>query len=133
MKRQVSFGTDLGVASQKEELAEGPSLQEMPSEQVRQQLSHMATNIEKIMGVLTLNQQKSNNQELKKLIMQRYKQIARQEHHKILQRKHVIEERKEELENINLMRVGASILMSSPALCFKYSLYNELNICGLIL
>ena len=48
MKHVVSFGTDLGVASQKEEMAEGPSLQAMPSEMVRQQLSHMALALEKV-------------------------------------------------------------------------------------
>ena len=39
--RSLSFGTDLGVA-QKEDVAEGPCLQSMPSEQIRNQLIHFS-------------------------------------------------------------------------------------------
>lgn len=39
--KSLSFGTDLGL-SQKEEVAEGPTIQSMPSELIRNQLTAMA-------------------------------------------------------------------------------------------
>ena len=49
--RSLSFGGDLG-SSQNEELAEGPSLQSMPSDQVRSQLCNMANSLEQAMMVI---------------------------------------------------------------------------------
>ena len=50
--RSLSFGTDLGV-SQKEDIPEGPYLQSMPSEQIRNQLTHMASALNKAMKIIT--------------------------------------------------------------------------------
>ena len=49
--QSLSFGTDLGVA-QKEDYPEGPYLQAMPSEQIRNQMTHMARALEKAINVI---------------------------------------------------------------------------------
>lgn len=49
--RSLSFGTDLGV-SQNEDLPEGPYLQSMPSEQIRNQLTYMAQAIDKAITLI---------------------------------------------------------------------------------
>ena len=49
---------------------------------------------------------KQTREELRQQIMQKYRQVSRQEHSRILQRRQIIEERKEELENINTQRVS---------------------------
>lgn len=49
--RSLSFGTDLGVA-QKEDVAEGPYLQSMPSENIRNQLTNLAAALEKAVNII---------------------------------------------------------------------------------
>ncbi len=44
------------------------------------------------------------NEELKAQIINSYRLTARKDHERILQRRHIIEERKEELENLNTLR-----------------------------
>ena len=44
------------------------------------------------------------NEELKAQIINSYRMTARKDHIRILQRRQIIEERKEELENLNTMR-----------------------------
>ena len=47
----------------------------------------------------------SGKEDLRAHIIQSYRQTARKEHARILQRRQIIEERKEELENANVQRV----------------------------
>ncbi|KAI0236259.1 Eukaryotic translation initiation factor 3 subunit A [Lamellibrachia satsuma] len=101
--RSLSFGTDLGV-SQNEDLPEGPYLQSMPSEQIRNQLTYMAQAIDKAITLIKPTELQSGKEELRAHIIQSYRQTARKEHARILQRRQIIEERKEELENANVQR-----------------------------
>ena len=101
----MSFGTDLGVA-QKEDVPEGPYLQAMPSEHIRKQLTCYAQSLEKAVKVVQPISITSRREELRKAIIQRCRQNAKSEHQRILQRRQIIEERKEELENINMQRVS---------------------------
>ncbi|KAK2180443.1 hypothetical protein NP493_443g06025 [Ridgeia piscesae] len=101
--RSLSFGTDLGV-SQNEDLPEGPYLQSMPSEQIRNQLTSMAQAIDKAITLIKPMQMQSGKEDLRAHIIQSYRQTARKEHARILQRRQIIEERKEELENANVQR-----------------------------
>lgn len=103
----LSFGTDLGV-SQKEDVPEGPYIQRMPSEVIRMQLTHLAVALHQ--AVKTLQPREPNNlltsmqnqkEEMRSQIINNYKLTAKKEHSKILQRKYIIEARKEELEHLN--------------------------------
>ena len=47
LNSSLTFGTDLGVA-QKEDVPEGPFVQSMPSEQIRNQLTHMANALNRV-------------------------------------------------------------------------------------
>ena len=101
--RSLSFGTDLGV-SQKEDVPEGPYLQSMPSEQIRNQLSHMAQALDKAIEIVQPRELQSKKDELRAHIVQSYRATCKKEHLRILQRRQIIEERKEELENMNSAR-----------------------------
>ena len=50
--------------------------------------------------------EQEEDDELKANILNSYRLTAKKEHTRILQRRQVIEERKEQLENLNDMRVG---------------------------
>lgn len=52
--RSLSFGTDLAMA-QKEDTPEGPYLQSMPSEQIRNQLTQMAQALNKAKKLISPN------------------------------------------------------------------------------
>jgi len=99
--QSLNFGTDLGVA-QKEDYPEGPYLQAMPSEQIRNQMTHMARALEKAVNLI--QPVKRDESELRNHIIANYRNTARKEHVRILQRRQIIEERKEELENISTQR-----------------------------
>lgn len=45
-------------------------------------------------------------EEIRAQIVQRYKQTAKKDHENILKRRQIIEERKEEIENLNVKRVS---------------------------
>lgn len=55
---------------------------------------------------------KEKNEELRLHIVQTYRQVAKKEHARILQRRQIIEERKEELEILNQQRVMLLLLLS---------------------
>lgn len=50
-------------------------------------------------------------EELRAIIVQNYRQSAKKEHQRILLRRQIIEERKEELENLNNQRVCLNVLI----------------------
>jgi len=101
--RSLSFGTNLGVA-QKEDAPEGPYIQSMPSETIREQLTTMAQNLDQAVNIITPVEQSTQRDELRAHIVQCYRQVARKEHSNILLRRQIIEERKEKLENLNTQR-----------------------------
>ena len=55
--QSLSFGTNLGVA-QKEDVPEGPNIQSMPSESIRNQLTQMAQAIDSAVNIITPHEQK---------------------------------------------------------------------------
>ena len=65
----LTFGTDLLVA-QKEDVPEGPYIQSMPSEQIRNQLTNIAETLHKAINVITpkQNQVRKFNNQTQKLV-----------------------------------------------------------------
>lgn len=102
-KRCVHFGMDLSE-SQREDRPEGPSLQSMPSEQVRNQLVNMATVLCKAVNVINPDGKRKEREKLRAAMVANYHEIKVQEHHKILQRHKIIEDRKEYIERMNTVR-----------------------------
>jgi len=100
------FGTELRV-SQGEEIIEGPHLQSMPSEQIRQQLVTMYSTLHKARALLEPTKLKNRRDELKRQIMLTYEQNREEEHKRILDRQSYIERRKEELEQQGIEREKA--------------------------
>lgn len=103
----LSFGTDLCV-SQKEDVPEGPYLQSMPSEQIRNQLTYMAQALHKAAKIIKPTDTSLKQEDLRAHIVQSYRQTAKKDHQRILMRRQIIEERKEELENMNTARVSTT-------------------------
>merc|ERR1711963_750619 len=98
MGKSLSFGTDLGV-SQKEDIPEGPYIQSMPSEQIRNQVINMAQALNQAMEIIGQKESVvAEEEELKANILNAYRLTAKKEHHRILQRRQIIEHRKEQLE-----------------------------------
>jgi len=96
--RALSFGTDLGV-SQKEDIPEGPYIQSMPSEQIRNQVINMAQALNQAMEIIGPKESSVvEEEELKAAILNTYRLTAKKEHTRILQRRQIIENRKEQLE-----------------------------------
>jgi translation initiation factor 3 subunit A len=98
----VSFGTGVGMTQ--DLIREGPSIQSMPSEQIRYQLINMAEALDKAMQIISPKEIKASRDELRLRILQSYRQTAKKEHASILRRRQIIEDRKEELEYINSQR-----------------------------
>jgi len=99
----IYFGTDLSE-SQREDLPEGPTLQALPSENIRMQLVRMSSALHSCLAILHPDNKKKEMEALRAQTIQMYQQTKAREHMKILQRQHIIEERKEMLENQNLER-----------------------------
>lgn len=101
--KSLSFGTDLMVA-QKEDVPEGPYIQSMPSEQIRNQLTSMSRVLHKAIKLVQPEDRQSVRDELKVKIANSYRMTAKKDQVNILQRRHIIEERKEQLEHMNDQR-----------------------------
>ena len=99
------------------------SLQSMPGEYLRSQLTNMSQALENAMLVLQPNLHQRD--ELRTHIVQCYHQTAEQNHMRILERWKIIEEHKEEIENQNLAKVIKGFLSKvSPQLCWNYDITN---------
>lgn len=99
----VHFGADLSE-SQREDLPEGPMLQSLPSETIRCQLVQMGSALQACLDLIVPDNRKKEMEPMRAQTIQFYQQTKQREHIKILQRQHIIEERKEMLENQNLER-----------------------------
>ncbi|EFA10123.1 eukaryotic translation initiation factor 3 subunit A [Tribolium castaneum] len=99
----VHFGMDLSE-SQREDKPEGPTLQVMPSEQVRNQLVNMATVLNQAINVIYPNKKKAEREKMRSIMVKNYHETKAQEHEKILQRHKIIEDRKEYIERLNTVR-----------------------------
>jgi len=101
--RVVHFGTDLAEA-QSREVAEGPHLQDMPSEQIRTQLMKMLVVLDKSLKTIHPDKTKIENSGLRQKIVEAYHQSKQRDHQRILGRHKAIEERKEYLEKLSVHR-----------------------------
>ncbi|XDV50166.1 hypothetical protein PO909_019268 [Leuciscus waleckii] len=101
--RTLSFGSDLNYST-KEDSPVGPFLQNMPSEQIRNQLTAMSSSLAKAIDVIKPASILQEHEEQSQLAITAYLKNARKEHQRILARRQTIEERKERLESLNIQR-----------------------------
>lgn len=102
-KRCVYFGMDL-TESQREDHTDGPSLQSMPSEQIRSQLVKMSNVLHQGVAIVNPNRKKEERQIMRTQMVWHYHEIKEKEHQRVLQRQKIIEERKEYIERLNNAR-----------------------------
>ncbi|KAI1894711.1 hypothetical protein AGOR_G00118560 [Albula goreensis] len=101
--RTLSFGSDLNYST-KEDSPVGPFLQNMPSEQIRNQLTAMSSSLAKAIQVIKPATILQEREEQSQQAIAAYLKNARKEHQRILARRQTIEERKERLESLNIQR-----------------------------
>uniref|UniRef100_A0A8C8D4Q6 Eukaryotic translation initiation factor 3 subunit A n=1 Tax=Oncorhynchus tshawytscha TaxID=74940 RepID=A0A8C8D4Q6_ONCTS len=101
--RNLSFGSDLNYST-KEDSPVGPFLQNMPSAQIRNQLTAMSSSLAKAIQVIKPASMLKEREEQSQLAITAYLKNGRKEHQRILARRQTIEERKERLENLNIQR-----------------------------
>uniref|UniRef100_A0A8D0CRF9 Eukaryotic translation initiation factor 3 subunit A n=1 Tax=Sander lucioperca TaxID=283035 RepID=A0A8D0CRF9_SANLU len=101
--RTLSFGSDLNYST-KEDAPVGPFLQNMPSEQIRNQLTAMSASLAKAIQVIRPASILQEREEQNQLAIAAYLKNARKDHQRILARRQTIEERKERLESLNIQR-----------------------------
>ncbi|MGH0130345.1 UNVERIFIED_CONTAM: hypothetical protein FKN15_042182 [Acipenser sinensis] len=99
----LSFGSDLNYSA-KEDSPVGPFLQNMPSEQIRNQLTAMSSALAKAIDVIKPAAILLEREDQKQLAIAAYLKNSRKEHQRVLARRQTIEERKERLENLNIQR-----------------------------
>lgn len=102
-KECIHFGMDLSE-SQREDKPEGPTLQSMPSEQIRNQLINMTSVLQQAINVINPNKKKQEREKMRMAMVQNYHEIKVREHERILQRHKIIEDRKEYIERLNTVR-----------------------------
>ncbi|XP_053188553.1 eukaryotic translation initiation factor 3 subunit A [Scomber japonicus] len=101
--RTLSFGSDLNYST-KEDSPVGPFLQNMPSEQIRNQLTAMSASLAKAIQVIKPASMLQEREEQSQQAIAAYLKNARKDHQRILARRQTIEERKERLESLNIQR-----------------------------
>ncbi|KAL2083545.1 hypothetical protein ACEWY4_021318 [Coilia grayii] len=101
--RTLSFGSDLNYST-KEDSPVGPFLQNMPSEQIRNQLTAMSSSLAKAIQVIKPPSILQEREEQSRQAIAAYQKNCRKEHQRILARRQTIEERKERLESLNIQR-----------------------------
>ncbi|KAM9326448.1 eukaryotic translation initiation factor 3 subunit A [Gastrophryne carolinensis] len=101
--RTLSFGSDLNYSA-REDAPVGPFLQNMPSEQIRNQLTAMSCVLSKAVSGIKPAHILQEKEEQQQLAITAYLKYSRKEHQRILARRQTIEERKERLENLNIQR-----------------------------
>lgn len=90
--------------SQRDELQEGPSIQSMPSEQIRTQLVNMGQALQQAQQLIYGQENKSKLGELATTIANVYRQTCDKHHTELLKRKQFIEKQKEIYENLAIER-----------------------------
>ncbi|XP_047458988.1 eukaryotic translation initiation factor 3 subunit A isoform X2 [Mugil cephalus] len=101
--KTLSFGSDLNYST-KEDAPVGPFLQNMPSEQIRNQLTAMSSSLAKAIQVIKPASILQEREEQNQQAIAAYLKNARKDHQRILARRQTIEERKERLESLNIQR-----------------------------
>ncbi|XP_002738406.1 eukaryotic translation initiation factor 3 subunit A [Saccoglossus kowalevskii] len=104
--RSLRFGSDLGMSTLEpdEEVDEGPYLQAMPSDQIRNQLTKMSAALIKAVAYVSPSHKQSARADQRKQIVSSYMRNCKKEHSRILARRQIIEDRKEHLESLNTQR-----------------------------
>lgn len=102
-KRSINFGVDLSEA-QREDHPDGPVLQAMPSEQIRCQLVNMATVLHRSINIINPNKRKQEREKMRIQMVANYHETKSKEHHRVLERQYIIEQRKEYIERVNTIR-----------------------------
>ncbi|XP_058811858.1 eukaryotic translation initiation factor 3 subunit A isoform X2 [Topomyia yanbarensis] len=110
----VHFGTDLSE-SQREDHPDGPTLQSMPSEQVRSQLVNMSVVLHRAIATINPNRKKGERERLRTQMVKHYEDNMVKEHQRILQRQKKIEDRKEYIERVNLKREEEELRLQEEA------------------
>ncbi|XP_033119426.1 eukaryotic translation initiation factor 3 subunit A-like [Anneissia japonica] len=100
--QSLSFGKDMSVSTT--ESSEGPTLQPMPAEQIRNQLTEMSSALHKSLQLIKHQDIKADLLDQKQKIIRNYVRSCRKEHELILARRHTIEDRKEKLESLSNQR-----------------------------
>merc|ERR1712226_1197325 len=98
--RTVHFGSDL-TGSQSYNAMEGPHMQDMPSEQIRQQLMLMLEVLDKGLKTIHPNKIKIENNALRNKVVEAYHASKDGDHQRILARRKLVEDRKVYLEELN--------------------------------
>nr|DBA14746.1 TPA: hypothetical protein GDO54_004039 [Pyxicephalus adspersus] len=101
--RTLSFGSDLNYSA-REDAPVGPFLQNMPSEQIRNQLTAMSSVLSKAVAGIKPAHILQEKEEQQQVAITAFLKNSRKEHQRILARRQTIEERKERLENLNIQR-----------------------------
>jgi len=99
----VNFGSSL-AESQREDIEEGPILQQMASESVRCHLNNMNRALVRCLAMIAPDAKKIEIAPARSKTIQSYHDAKNRDHQRILQRQHTIEHRKEKLENQTLER-----------------------------
>lgn len=101
--QSIQFGTDL-TENQKEDQSSGPTLQIMPSEQVRSQLVNMSIVLHRAIHVINPTRKNGERKNMRLQMVKSYHENKIKEHQRILQRQKIIEDRKEFIERLNTER-----------------------------
>lgn len=96
--KSLHFGNDLYV-SQRDDLQEGPSIQSMPSEQIRNQLINMGQALQQAHQLIYADENKTALNKLSLEIAHVYRQTHERHHMDLLRRKQIIEKLKEKYDN----------------------------------
>ena len=89
--------------------AEGPHLQDMPSEQIRTQLIRMLEVLDKSRKTIHPEEKKIENAKMRVKIVEAYHSSKQRDHQRILARHKIIEERKEYLEKLSMHREAEEV------------------------
>ncbi|CAM1317879.1 EIF3A (predicted), partial [Pycnogonum litorale] len=98
----LHFGHNLQMTEQS--VQGGCNIQSMPGEAIRNQLVQMCDVLTNVVFTIQPGQKQQKNEEIRQRVVTAYKNTADKEHKNILQRRLIIEKRKEYLENQNIQR-----------------------------
>ncbi|XP_063963477.1 eukaryotic translation initiation factor 3 subunit A-like [Lytechinus pictus] len=101
------FGSDLSSSQYELQEPEGPHIQDMPSQQIRHQLTQMSSALVKAMRLIDHEKIEEDQVNRKHQVIHNYQRTARKDHDAILVRRQIIEDRKERLENLTVQRERA--------------------------
>ncbi|XP_050536416.1 eukaryotic translation initiation factor 3 subunit A isoform X2 [Daktulosphaira vitifoliae] len=99
----IQFGMDLSE-SQREDKPEGPTLQTMPSEQIRTYLINVYKVLSKSANIINPEANMDEHKKVHQSLIRYHHESKDNEHQRILARHKIIEDRKEYLERLNTVR-----------------------------